>query len=252
MPSRWRWPPENSCAYLRMRSGRRPTRSNRLGHPVVACRGRAAMPKFSSGSPTIVPADRRGLSDEYGSWKTIWMRRRCAHMAPALSAGDVLAAQQDAAGGRLDQLQHRSCRWSTCRSPNSPTRPRVSPCAMEKLTPSTALHRAALALQQAATHREVLDEILDLEARRARSCRRSPRARPPSRRRGARRRHRRAAAASHGSARSRSRSAARRRSRRSARVSDGTMPGISCSRGRVPAASASMSSRGSARIRPRV
>ncbi len=63
MPNRWRWPPENSWAYLRMASGLSPTRSNRRATRSSVSRP-LERPKFSSGSPTMVPAARRGFIDE--------------------------------------------------------------------------------------------------------------------------------------------------------------------------------------------
>ncbi len=47
--------------------------------------------------------------------------------------------------------------------PDSPTRPSVSPRRIEKLTPSTAIHGAAGALQQAVADREMLLEVAHLE-----------------------------------------------------------------------------------------
>ena len=56
-----------------------------------------------------------------------------------LELGDVFAARAGCARPWARSASARSCRSSTCRSPNSPTRPSVSPLAMAKLTPSTAL-----------------------------------------------------------------------------------------------------------------
>ena len=136
--------------------------------------------------------------------------------------------------------------------PDSPTSPSVSPLGDGEADAVDRPHLADAALQQPAMDREMLHEALDLQDGAS-----LMRARPhaldsPSRRRCGRRRHRRPAAPRRGSARWRSRSAAAKAQPTIGRVSSGTRPGISCSRGRVPAASASTSSRGIARIRPRV
>ena len=137
MPSRWRWPPENSCANLRIASGRRPTRSNSAATRSSRSLPRA-MPKFSSGSPTIVPADRRGFIDEYGSWKIVWMRLRCGHIAPGFSA--VMSSPPSTMRPAVGSISLRMVLPTVdLPQPDSPTRPSVSPLAMVKLTPSTAL-----------------------------------------------------------------------------------------------------------------
>ena len=75
--------------------------------------------------------------------------------------------------------------------PDSPTRPRVSPRWISKLTPSTAWTRADRSLHDAAADREVLHQVADLDERDgrqrrrvgARSCasRRRGRGQPPAR-----------------------------------------------------------------------
>ncbi len=81
MPMRWRWPPENWCGYRLMYSGLRPTTSSRSStrrrrSPLGATSG-----WMSKGSPMMSPTVIRGLSEVYGSWKTIWMLRRTAFSA---------------------------------------------------------------------------------------------------------------------------------------------------------------------------
>ena len=206
------------------------------------------MPKFSSGSPTMVPADRRGLSDEYGSWKTSGCAGGAGHMAPGLSLVTSSPPSRMRPGGRLDQLQHGLAdrRLAAARLAHQPS---VSPLAMAKLTPSTAFTAPTRRCSRPPQDREVLDQACRPRAR-ARSCQLSRRFPAGDGVAAAgideRRRRRR------GSDRSRARSAAAKAQPTIGRVSDGTRPGISCRRGRVPPASASTSSRGIARIRPRV
>ena len=77
MPTRWRCPPENSCGKRFVCSGASPTVRSRS-------RTRASIsasfsPKCTlSGSPRMAPTVMRGLSEAYGSWNTIWNRRRIA------------------------------------------------------------------------------------------------------------------------------------------------------------------------------
>ena len=51
----------------------------------------------------IVPTVCRGFSDEYGSWKIIWMSRRSGRSALRSSVRDVLALEDDRAAGRLER-----------------------------------------------------------------------------------------------------------------------------------------------------
>ena len=68
--------------------------------------GRAVTPISRSGSTSVWPMVRAGLSEEYGSWKTT--RRSAADGAALLERhrGDVLAVQLDGAGGRRLQAEH--------------------------------------------------------------------------------------------------------------------------------------------------
>ena len=47
--------------------------------------------------------------------------------------------------------------------PDSPTRPSVSPSLMVKLTSSTACTQATTRCNKPAAHREILDQVLDLD-----------------------------------------------------------------------------------------
>ena len=253
MPSRWRWPPENSWAYLRMRVGPQPDaleQRARRRSSVLACR--VAMPKFSSGSPTIVPAGRRGFIDEYGSWKIVWMRRRCGHIGAGLEVRDVLAAEHDAARRSARSASAPVLPMVDLPQPDSPTSPSVSPLAIAKLTPSTAFTSPTRRCSSPPWIGKCFTRLSTSRTGRAHAA--APHAVDfPAGDRVASRRHRRAAAARRGSGPS----AKPQRAREGAaddrpRQDAAPGPGSPASRGRVPAASASTSSRGIARIRPRV
>ena len=76
MPMRWRWPPENSDGKAVVVLGVEADELHQLLH-LRACRSSpSATPWIANGSPMIEPTRRRGLSEPYGSWKIICMRRR--------------------------------------------------------------------------------------------------------------------------------------------------------------------------------
>ena len=93
MPTRWRWPPENSCGNRLACSGESPTvRSSSLTRASTLSFGQ---PKWTfSGSASVVPTVMRGFSDAYGSWKTIWKRRRSFGERLALEVGELLAVER--------------------------------------------------------------------------------------------------------------------------------------------------------------
>src|SRR5215207_3421292 len=85
-------------------------------------------------SPTVI----RGLSEEYGSWKTIWMLRRIRRMAlprswkmssPLKYALPLVGVSRRISSLASVDLPH----------PDSPTMPSVSPLCSWNDTPSTAL-----------------------------------------------------------------------------------------------------------------
>ena len=81
---RCRWPPENSAGNRLKCSGLSPTTS--ISSWTRRLRSAPdAMPWTANGSPRIDPTRRRGLSDPYGSWKTIWMCRRIGRIRPRRS-----------------------------------------------------------------------------------------------------------------------------------------------------------------------
>jgi hypothetical protein len=77
MAMRWRWPPENSCGYLSRSAARRPTASSMPRGALAAVRRRPrALPAPPAARPRCCSTVRRGSSEAYGSWNTIWKSRR--------------------------------------------------------------------------------------------------------------------------------------------------------------------------------
>ena len=165
MPSRWRCPPENSWGYLSASEGRRPDEVQQLAHPrrpvpggLVEARGGSAT------APTRCRrADIRGVQRGEGVLED--------HLHPATERQQVGSRSADRGPrrrtrtvplvGALEHQQGPAPGW-TCRSPDSPTRPSVSPRCRAKLTPSRALTALGLA---AVADREDLRQVADLEQR---------------------------------------------------------------------------------------
>ena len=100
----------------------------------------------------------RGLSEAYGSWKMICSARRYARIAPSAQRRQVDAVEADRARSRLDAAAARAGPSSTCRSPirrpaRASRRPRAS-----KLDAVDRVHGVRRRAEEAAPHREVLDE----------------------------------------------------------------------------------------------
>ncbi len=93
------------------------------------------------GSDTIVPTRLRGLSDAYGSWKTICISRRSGRMrrVPKCSIGVPWKTIWPSVGSSSRTMVRPSVDFP---QPDSPTSPRVSPSRTTKLTSSTACTRA--------------------------------------------------------------------------------------------------------------
>ena len=164
------------------------------------------------------------------------MRRRCGRMAPGSRLRDVVAARAGCVPAVGSISRSTVLPSVDLPQPDSPTRPSVSPWrdreadAVDRPAPRRRARcskppRTGKCLTRSST--SSTGSLMRAAIRHA--------LRPPSRRRCGRppasTQRRRLGAAALGRA---ARSAARRRSRRSARVSDGTMPGISSRRGRVP------------------
>src|SRR5262245_23610771 len=92
-------------------------------------------------SPTIEPTVMRGFREAYGSWKMICMSRRRARSDRLSSVVTFLFSNQTSPDvGSMRRRMQRPV--VDLPHPDSPTRPRVSPAMMSKLTPSTAWTRA--------------------------------------------------------------------------------------------------------------
>src|SRR3989442_2000998 len=89
------------------------------------------------GSETVVNTVNRGFRDSYGSWKIIWTFRR-----NSFSSGPFRVAMSVPRNSMWPDVgvssRTRSRPVVVFPQPLSPTTPRISPCRMSKLTPSTA------------------------------------------------------------------------------------------------------------------
>ncbi len=95
------------------------------------------MPWICSGSAIASPTGSRGSKEANGSWKTTWIWRRILRISPeSSSVSSVPSNRTEPDVGLI------SCRTArpvvVFPHPDSPTRPSVSPGAMEKDTPDTA------------------------------------------------------------------------------------------------------------------
>ena len=106
----------------------------------------------------------RGLSDAYGSWNTICMRRRSGRIAAAVASAISCPAKRiDPAVGSWMRTMRRA--KVDLPQPDSPTRPTVSPAATSRSTPSTARTTFAGAEEAVARQREMLDQAAHRQQR---------------------------------------------------------------------------------------
>ena len=111
-------------------------------------------------------SDIREFSDEKGSWKIICISRRrglisrFGSVATLTSLPSAVLNMISPLVGSIARRRHREV--VVLPQPLSPTRPRVSPVLMSKLTSSTGLDHPDGALQKASLDREVLGQIPDL------------------------------------------------------------------------------------------
>ncbi len=100
-------------------------------------RSPALQPCTSSGSEMIRATVWRGLREECGSWKTIWMLLRSGRMAPWDSR--LMSLPSKVTRPEVGSSSRTSIRPVVdFPQPDSPTRPSVCPAARSKETPSTA------------------------------------------------------------------------------------------------------------------
>ena len=88
--------------------------------------GLRSQPWMMSGSSTMAPTRMRGLSDEYGSWKTICMSRRARRSSPRENASTLRPSNSTSPEvGSISRRMQRPV--VVLPLPDSPTRPKVSP-----------------------------------------------------------------------------------------------------------------------------
>ena len=133
MATRCRWPPENSCGYRTAAVAGSPTSSKSV-------RTRAARSRPATPSPTCDPTVRRGLSDEYGFWKTSWSRTSARGRARRDSGLTGLPSNETAplVAGTSPTAARASVDLP---QPDSPTSPTIRPASTEMLAPATARTR---------------------------------------------------------------------------------------------------------------
>ena len=128
MPMRWRCPPENWCGITVDVAGVEADELEQLLDRPVPPALRHGVGWMRNGSPTISPTLIRGFSDVYGSWNTIWTRRRNSRRRRDI-VRDVDAVDQDLIP-RSVAPRPTSIRASVdLPDPDSPTRPSVRPRA---------------------------------------------------------------------------------------------------------------------------
>ena len=118
-------------------------------------------------SPMLSPIGVRGSRLAYGSWKMICIRRRYGLRAAPLSLVMSMPSNMDRARRRLDQAQEQPARPSSCRSPTRRPARASRRGGSRSSTPSTAWTVPTVALEDPAADGEVLDEVADLDERRA-------------------------------------------------------------------------------------
>ena len=105
------------------------------------------MPCSFIGAPTMVPMLCRGFSDEYGSWKIIWMSRRsgrsrrvgrCVMSSPSKRTVPPVGSSRRVSSRPVVDLPQ----------PDSPTTPSVSPRWTREARAVDGLHRTDLVLEQ--------------------------------------------------------------------------------------------------------
>src|SRR5580704_17368585 len=133
MAIRCRWPPENWVGRPSSAAAGRPTRliSSRQRSSIA---GRGTSLCTASSSRSIRRTVSRGLSEEYGSWKIIWIARRCAAVRRAPSGAPSSRTVPESGVSR--PAMHRAA--VVLPQPDSPTSPRTWPAPTWTDTPSTA------------------------------------------------------------------------------------------------------------------
>ena len=108
----------------------------------------------------IVPIERRGLSDAYGSWKIIWTSRRSGRSLCSDHRADVLAVVDDGSARRREQARQQPRRRRLAAAALADEAERLAALHVER-DAVDGMHARDFALQQALSDREVLDEVVD-------------------------------------------------------------------------------------------
>ncbi len=119
----------------------------------------------SSGSTIEKPTVRRGSSEAYGSWKTIWMSRRSARNRSPASCAMSRPSNSMLAAVDVDQPAAAIVRWSTCRSRIRRPAPASRPRRRSKLTCSTACTRRRTRPKMPRAHGKARREFANLQQR---------------------------------------------------------------------------------------
>ena len=165
MAMRWRWPPENSCGYLRPSSALQAHRLQRLGD---ARRRLAARNPIEAGERLADDARDRlarieraiGVLEDHLHMRAHFAQRRRA--AARFIAEPISRACPEV--GRSSAIAARAS--VDLPEPDSPTMPKERPAVTLKLTPSTARNCGLGANRRSRGKRKIFDEIDDLQQRR--------------------------------------------------------------------------------------
>ena len=142
-------------------------RPARAARPTRAARPAAsARPWIASGSPMMSPTLIRGLSEPYGSWKTICIRRRAAQQLPRRQR-DAGRGPRSGSRPALGSMQPQDAagprRLAAAGLADEPQR--LAGLEREAHAVHRADHAAAPRRARLPPHRELLGEVLDLEQR---------------------------------------------------------------------------------------
>ena len=122
----------------------------------------------------IWPTVWRGLSDEYGSWKTICISRRSGRICARAQTRDVAARRSGSCPAVGSSSLSISRAVVDLPQPDSPTMPSVSPRAHAERDVLDGVHLARVAGEHARGDREALGQALDLDQRRRRARAHAP------------------------------------------------------------------------------
>ena len=142
--------------------GREPDDAQQLVDASLALVAAGARRGCASGSLTMSRTVIRGLSDAYGSWKTICISRRTSRICAALEARDVAAVEDDLPRRRLRQLDQRPRQRRLAAARLADEAERLA--GLDRQVDAVdGVDLSDGALEDPGADREVLDETLDAE-----------------------------------------------------------------------------------------